>query len=87
MMLLETLQVLMEGCRRNIIAGNGDRHFPHLVVTVFTFPISYTIFSHVKNLVKSICCKLDYLSGSYTAIHSSGYDITNPFPCCYRSQN
>ena len=66
------------------ITGNGDRHFPHLVVTVVTFHIHYTFFSHVKNLVKSICCKLDYLSG-YTAIQS--YDITNLFPCCYRSQN
>jgi hypothetical protein len=31
------------------IAWNGNRHFPHLVVTIVTFHICYTMFLHVKN--------------------------------------
>jgi hypothetical protein len=49
------------------------------------FLICLTIFLHVKILVKTICCKLDYLSKSCMAIPS--YDLPNPFPCCYQSQN
>jgi hypothetical protein len=67
-----------------------DVHFPHLVVTVVTFcqfphPLKFrlTIFLHVK-----ICYKLDYLSESYMATPVvPSNDITNPFPCCYLSQN